>query len=468
MWKGKGSTWRDGKQEPKGDNSQRWNDAKDFSKPHPGSISIDVIKASAEYADRYISDAPKKKYCVCLGYLGTEYQGLQINPDAVTVESILEKALFLAGGMDELNFGNLQKLQWSRAARTDRGVHAVSQCCAMKLKIALDADPQNPVKRDEFIRSINQFLPSDIRVLAITRVTKNFNAKMFCSKRRYQYYLPTYLLSPIADMNVILAEAFERQGPVKGAGCLGGFSEPGVVNYLGAEYLAQVWDRVKGYRAPSEQLDTFRSVLARYAGTNSYHNFTTGKTPNDANAKRFIVSFDCSPAEVDAVTGVEWVLLSVVGQSFLLNQIRKMVGYAVDVTRGAVGVDTLSVVFTSQKMDVPMAPGQGLYLDELYFDGYNMKMGKVNETAALITERKAKEETEKKEKLAAVAHAVSSSSSSSSPSEMAMELAAASESKNEANVDNASVARDKGGKDDEDDGAVRLVNHLSLFAYWHY
>lgn len=352
----------------------RWADTKDFSKPHPGSILIDVIKASAEFANRYESTAPKKKYAVCLGYLGTNYQGLQINPDAITVECILEKALFLAGGMDEANFGNLQKLQWSRAARTDRGVHAVSQCCSMKLTIALDADPQVPTNRDEFIRRVNLFLPADIRVLAVTRVSKNFNAKLFCSKRRYQYSMPTYLLAPFAEINDSLAAAFDLQGPCKGIAHAGGFSEPNAVSYLGPEFLAKERERFKGYRAPAAQIDTLRAVLARYAGTNSFHNFTTGKTPKDTNARRFIVSFNCGPPEVDPSSGVEWVLLSVVGQSFLLNQIRKMVGYAVDVARGAVAPEVLGVALSSQKVDVPMAPGQGLYLDELYFEGYNLKV----------------------------------------------------------------------------------------------
>ena len=96
---------------------------------HAGCIALEQVKASPEFADRVLppADAPKRKYGVCFGYLGSSYQGLQINPGAVTVEAVLERALFLAGGIEESNYENLQKVGWTRAARTDRGVHAISQ-----------------------------------------------------------------------------------------------------------------------------------------------------------------------------------------------------------------------------------------------------------------------------------------------------------------------------------------------------
>lgn len=48
-------------------------------------------------------------------------------------------------------------------------------------------------------------------------------------------------------------------------------------------------------------------------GTKAYHNFTKDKHPDDMDAKRFIISFDCDDPWVDERTGLEWVLLSVLG-----------------------------------------------------------------------------------------------------------------------------------------------------------
>lgn len=105
----------------KANNRQSWN-RKDSEERHKGSISLDVIKASEQYARRIDQGdkVPKRKYALCFGYLGTAYQGLQINPDAVTVEAELEKALFLCGGIQECNFGFMQKTNWTRCARTGK------------------------------------------------------------------------------------------------------------------------------------------------------------------------------------------------------------------------------------------------------------------------------------------------------------------------------------------------------------
>ena len=357
---------------------------KDLSKPHPGSIPIEDIKSSAEWQERFESDAPKRKYALCVSYLGSKYQGLQINPDAITVECLLEKALLLAGGMPEVNFGNLQKLQWSRAARTDRGVHAVSQCCSMKLTMPLDMDG-----REVFRSRVNKFLPEDIRLLAITKVSKNFSAKNACTRRTYQYYMPTYMLKPYEEISAILRGAMTEQGPLLDVGRAGGYAEPGSMQYLGAPHLGSVRDLLVSFRATSEQIEKLRATLKLYVGTNPYHNFTTGKSPNDANSKRFMSYFECSDPTIDPDTGVEWVVLSVLGQSFLLNQIRKMVGFAVDIVRGATSSDKVGVAFSSQRLDIPMAPGQGLFLDELFFDGYNIKIEHSNEKARLLGEKRA-------------------------------------------------------------------------------
>ena len=72
-------------------------DNEDEDQEHDGgSVPLEEIKKSEEYTRRteYLG-IPKKKYAVCFGYLGTNYQGLKMNPGAVTIESMLEKALLI-------------------------------------------------------------------------------------------------------------------------------------------------------------------------------------------------------------------------------------------------------------------------------------------------------------------------------------------------------------------------------------
>jgi tRNA pseudouridine38-40 synthase len=311
---------------------------------HEGSYKLEDIQNSDEYTVRITQVNPvKKKYALCISYLGSEYQGLQINPGAKTVEAELEKALYLSGTVAEANFGYMQKVQWTRAARTDRGVHAMTQCCAMKLSFPYD---QRSLVRDQ----INQFLPADIRIQAITKVAKNFNAHAQCTKRNYNYLLPTYMLQDFDTVNTALATVFAEQGPIKGAGYEGGYVDPSSSKFLNGEYLKKARDSIVQYRIDAERLNRFRSALKEYEGTKSYHNFTVGKDATEANAKRYIISFDCSEPFIAHNTGIEWVLLSVFGQSFLLNQIRKMVGFAVDVCRGQGTLEQMQESFTHVKV----------------------------------------------------------------------------------------------------------------------
>ena len=122
-----------------GENAPSPRDDRDEFEIHDGSFKLEELKTLPEWEKRVVqpSCSVKRKYAVCFGYLGSRYQGLRINADTETIEKMLEKALLLAGGISEENFGNIHKISWSRTARTDKGVHALSQCCAMKLNFPL-------------------------------------------------------------------------------------------------------------------------------------------------------------------------------------------------------------------------------------------------------------------------------------------------------------------------------------------
>lgn len=345
---------------------------------HPGSIPLELVKSSEHYDPEAIAALRelKRKYAVCIAYLGSNYQGLQINPNAKTVEAELEKAFFLTGAITESNYGYMPKIQWTRAARTDRGVHALSQCCAMKLVIS-------PSNRDVFIEKLNCVLPPDIQVLGLTKVVKSFNAHTQCGQRRYHYLLPTYTVQPHETVNAILQAAYEAQGPVRGAGYEGGFVDPNSSRSLGRDHLATCRNAITSYRIYAETLHRLKSTLQEYVGTKSYHNYTSGLEPSP---KRYILSFDCGEPFICEQTGVEFVLLSVWGQSFIFNQIRKMVGMAIAVVRQETNLLQMQESFRSEcRMEVPLAPSVGLYLDALFFDGYNMKLQRDNERDRLAS-----------------------------------------------------------------------------------
>eukprot|EP01052_Picozoa_sp_SAG31_P022544 SAG31_NODE_1797_length_7244_cov_8.328621_2_plen_288_part_00 len=69
-------------------------------------------------------------------------------------------------------------------------------------------------------------------------------------------------------------------------------------------------------------------------------------------------------------------MCTVVGQSFILHQIRKMIGLAVHIATGRAPAVALDAALSKQTVPTPMAPGLGLLLDETLYKAYNAKINK--------------------------------------------------------------------------------------------
>lgn len=88
------------------------------------------------------------------------------------------------------------------------------------------------------------------------------------------------------------------------------------------------------YEFGEGELYRLNEILSRYKGTHNFHNFTARIKPEDPSAKRFILSFEAG--KVIEVQGMQFVPCTVIGQSFMLHQIRKMIGLALAIMRGCV------------------------------------------------------------------------------------------------------------------------------------
>ncbi|KAF5747208.1 tRNA pseudouridine synthase A mitochondrial-like [Tripterygium wilfordii] len=121
-----------------------------------------------------------------------------------------------------------------------------------------------------------------------------------------------------------------------------------------------------------EERERFNRILKYYVGSHNFHNFTTRTKAEDPAARRYILSFDAnSPVTVE---GIEFVKCEVVGQSFMLHQIRKMIGLAVAIMRNCAPESLISTALQRDvNVTVPTAPEVGLFLDECFFTSYNQK-----------------------------------------------------------------------------------------------
>ena len=100
-----------------------------------------------------------------------------------------------------------------------------------------------------------------------------------------------------------------------------------------------------------------------FEGTHNFHNYTVGKTAADASAQRHILGIIVSnPIRIHDEL---YLRIRLEGQSFMLHQIRKMIGIGVEVARGRCSLYTVNCSLSRGNMITPMAPSTGLFLDKV-------------------------------------------------------------------------------------------------------
>ncbi|RUS88057.1 hypothetical protein EGW08_004223 [Elysia chlorotica] len=267
------------------------------------------------------SEGFKRKIALMIAYNGAGYYGVQVNPGFPTIESEFFPALVKIKAIPEDHATTPSKMWFQRGSRTDKGVSAAGQIFSLKAVLVPD-----------FVNKLNEILPPAIRVIGYIRTTNGFDSKNFCCARTYMYMLPTFAFAPI--------EKFVTDD----------------------------------YRTTAEITEKVRKILMRFQGTHKFHNFTSGVKFEQASAARYIIKFECSDPYIRE--GMEFVTLRVKGQSFMLHHIRKMIGLTIAIVRGYCGESVIDSCWGPEKVDVPKAPGLGLVLEQLHFDGYNKKFGK--------------------------------------------------------------------------------------------
>ena len=117
---------------------------------------------------------PVQRYFIEMAYLGTHYNGWQTQPNAITVQEELEKALTTL---------LKEEVKVTGAGRTDTGVHA-------RFFVSHFDSELDGLNRDyDFLYSLNEVLPRDITVKEIVAVTPDAHARFSALSRTYQYII---------------------------------------------------------------------------------------------------------------------------------------------------------------------------------------------------------------------------------------------------------------------------------------
>ena len=113
-------------------------------------------------------------YQIKVEYLGTNFVGWQIQKNGLSVQEVLEKALF--------KFLR-NKVRVIGSGRTDSGVHAREQSAHFKTK-------KNISDNNVFINSTNFFLRKyPVSILSIKKKPNRFHARHSANERIYKYYI---------------------------------------------------------------------------------------------------------------------------------------------------------------------------------------------------------------------------------------------------------------------------------------
>ena len=117
----------------------------------------------------------QSRYFLDFSYLGDAYHGWQRQPNVTSVQQVIEEALFTTTRKETPVFG---------AGRTDTGVHA-------KQMIAhFDAELDGK-KEKQLVYQLNSYLPRDIAVKHLFKVSNNAHARFDATERSYEYRLCT-------------------------------------------------------------------------------------------------------------------------------------------------------------------------------------------------------------------------------------------------------------------------------------
>ncbi|KAL4422713.1 hypothetical protein ABPG75_008910 [Micractinium tetrahymenae] len=382
------------------------------------------------------SEAPKRagkrKVALFIGYEGTEYRGLQMQPNQAlplasapeaTVEDALEEAIFRAGGILPSNRGQLSKVGWSRSSRTDKSVHSLATVVGLKMEVqpeSFDSDPEG----SELAAAINAHLPPEVRVFSIQRVSKSWNARSECIRRTYSYYLPASALGLALDGGerdaqrlALLAAAWQRYEGThpfhnytkrrlyresEGGGGGGGRRRKSRAEQDAAAAAGEEAESSELEPESDADADASAPQAAPVAGAVPSSSgspdgaagsaaaddegapvrkgrvklqWKAEKDPSDLVVRRHFRFIEWCRADTEVQSlvpgGEPCIHLSLQGGSFMLHQIRHMVATAAAVARGSLPIELLEAsLATPARVNLPLAPPSTLMLTGAQFSPF--------------------------------------------------------------------------------------------------
>ncbi len=244
------------------------------------------------------------RYFIELSYDGTRYVGWQIQPNGMSIQEKIEHCLSIKRN---------EKISLTGAGRTDTGVHA-------RFYVA-HFDVSTPIlQSNDFIYSLNSFLPEDIAVSAIYPVHPEAHARFSAFSRSYEYQIS------LAKNPFVNPYAWYVRHPLA-----------------------------------HEQMQEAASRLMNHTDFTSFSKLHTDVKTND-----------CTITRAEFTRDGDRLLFTIEANRFLRNMVRAIVGTLVEVGKGRISPDEFESIIISKNraLAASSAPAQGLFLTEVKYPSW--------------------------------------------------------------------------------------------------
>lgn len=246
------------------------------------------------------------KIVLVLEYDGTGYYGFQLQDNVPTIQGELEKAI------QELT-GEMSRV--IAASRTDTGVHARCQVVSFRTVSIL--------KTYKFVEGLNYYLPADIAVRAVYRVSDSFNVRSDAVSREYKYRI------------------------------------------LNREARSPLW-RAFSYQVKGNlNIQDMNSACQALTGRHDFISFASELEEEEMSG----TVRDVYRAEV--VREGELVMFALEANSFLRHQVRNTVGALIRVGQGKTSIAEFHDIIEAKEQGLagPAVPACGLCLEKVNYPG---------------------------------------------------------------------------------------------------
>ncbi len=245
-------------------------------------------------------------YKLTIAYDGTNYSGWQIQPNAVSIQELIQNALKV--------FLHKEKVILIGSGRTDAGVHALAQVAHFKFPEEIDLV--------RLLSALNGILPRDIRIAKAELADEAFHSQYSARGKIYHYHI--YLDKVMDPFRRLYCWQMRRQ----------------------------------------LDLPLLTKSAACFIGT---HNFTS--FANESHAGSAAKNPVRTIYRLDIVEEPGGLRLEFEGNGFLYKMVRNIVGTMVDVASKKRPFEDIQEIFLSKdrRKASLAAPPQGLFLVQVHY-----------------------------------------------------------------------------------------------------